>query len=61
MTNMIIVVRRPDDHHKGPKTIAVIPYGDPVPKGIIIGKGAIISIETKGGKSNGLQSKTRAG
>lgn len=54
MSNMIIVVRRPDDHHKGPKTIVRIPYGNPVPKGIIIGKGAIITIETKGGESNGV-------
>jgi len=43
----IIVVRRPADHHKGPKTIAEIPYGDPVPPGVIIGKGSIITIEDK--------------
>jgi hypothetical protein len=54
MTQMIIVVRRPDDHHKGPKEIVRIPYGKGVPKGILIGKGSIITIETKGGKSNGV-------
>ena len=40
-----IIIRRPDDHHKGPKTIAVIPYGQPVPAGVLIGKGALITIE----------------
>jgi hypothetical protein len=40
-----IVIRRPDDHHKGPKEIARIPYGEPVPPGLIIGKGALITIE----------------
>lgn len=56
MSDMEIVVRRPEDHHKGPKEIVRIPYGRPVPAGILIGKGAIISIETstKGGKSNGI-------
>lgn len=46
MTKMEIVVRRPDDHHKGAKEIARIPYGKPVPPGILIGKGSIITIET---------------
>lgn len=56
MSEMEIVVRRPDDHHKGPKEIVRIPYGHPVPPGILIGKGSVISIETKtkGGKSNGI-------
>ena len=47
MSDKIIVVRRPKEHHKGPKTIAVWEYGDPVPKGIIIGKGSVITIESK--------------
>jgi len=47
MSQMEIVVRRPIDHHKGPKEIVRIPYGEGVPKGIIIGKGALITIETK--------------
>jgi hypothetical protein len=47
MENKIIVVRRPEDHHKGPKTIAVFPYGSPVPPGIIIGKGSVITVEDK--------------
>ena len=42
-----IVVRRPEDHHKGPKTIAKWAYGDPVPPGVIIGKGSIITVEAK--------------
>lgn len=44
---MMIVVRRPKDHHKGPKTIASWPYGEGVPKGILIGKGAVITIEAE--------------
>ena len=48
MSTMAIVVRRPDDHHKGPKEIVRIPYGDRVPAGILIGKGSVITIETKG-------------
>ncbi len=43
--NTIIVVRRPNDHHKGPKTVATWEYGKPVPAGIIIGKGSIITVE----------------
>jgi len=42
-----IVVRRPEDHHKGPKTIAQWVYGEPVPAGVIIGKGSIITVEAK--------------
>ena len=42
-----VVVKRPDDHHKGPKEIARFPYGSPVPPGVIIGKGSIITIEMK--------------
>jgi hypothetical protein len=48
MTKMEIVVRRPEDHHKGPKEIVRIPYGEAVPPGILIGKGSVITIETKG-------------
>ena len=44
-TNKTIVVRRPKDHHKGPKEIARIPYGQPVPAGVIIGKDSIITVE----------------
>ena len=39
-----IQVRRPEDHHKGPKVIAEFPLGTPVPPGVLIGKGAIIEI-----------------
>jgi len=39
-----IVINRPVDHHKGPKEIARIAYGEPVPPGLIIGKGALITI-----------------
>ena len=56
----IIVVRRPKTHHKGPKTTAVWEYGKPVPSGILIGKGSIITVEDKvnhnKGDSNGIQS-----
>ena len=57
MSDMEIVVRRPEDHHKGAKVIVRIPYGQPIPPGIIIGKGSLITIETKGGSSNGIQSR----
>jgi len=41
----IIVVRRPKGHHKGPKTTASWEYGKPVPSGVLIGKGSIITVE----------------
>ena len=47
MSNKIIIVRRPDTHPKGAKTIAVWEYGKPVPAGVIIGKGTLIEIEDK--------------
>jgi hypothetical protein len=47
MSDKIIIVRRPESHHKGAKVLARIPYGEPVPPGVIIGKGAIIEIENK--------------
>ena len=52
MENKIIVVRRPKSHHKGEKTIAVIDYGDPVPPGVIIGKGSVITVEDKPSRRN---------
>ena len=45
MDNKIIIVRRPESHPKGAKVIARIPYGEPVPPGVIIGKGTLIEIE----------------
>lgn len=47
MSDKIIIVRRPEDHHKGPKTIAMWEYGQPVPAGVIIGKGSVITVEAK--------------
>ncbi len=47
MENKVIVVRRPASHHKGAKLIAVIPYGEPVPPGVIIGKDSVITVEDK--------------
>lgn len=41
-----IIVNRPEDHHKGPKKIAEWEYGKPVPPGVIIGKGSVITVET---------------
>lgn len=46
MSDKVIVVRRPKSHPKGPKIIAVFPYGELVPPGIIIGKGTLIEIKT---------------
>lgn len=45
MKDKLIVIRRPSTHHKGPKTTASWPYGQPVPAGILIGKGSIITVE----------------
>jgi hypothetical protein len=45
MSKQSIVVRRPETHKKGPAVIVVFPLGEPVPRGIIIGTGSIISIE----------------
>jgi hypothetical protein len=39
------VVERPADHPKGPKVIMKVPYGNPVPAGIIIGKDALITVK----------------
>jgi hypothetical protein len=47
MSDKIIIVRRPEDHHKGAKKIAEWEYGKPVPAGVIIGKGSVITIENK--------------
>ncbi len=57
MSKQMIVVRRPKDHHKGPKTIASWPYGERVPKGVLIGKDAVITVEPKKEVINGIQSK----
>lgn len=46
MEGKYLEVKRPPEHPKGEKIIAVIPYGDPVPAGVIIGKGAIITVKT---------------
>ena len=45
MSAQSIVVRRPADHHKGAAVIVIFPLGEPVPRGIIIGTGSVISIE----------------
>ncbi len=45
MKNKLIVIRRPNTHHKGPKITASWPYGKPVPAGVLIGKGSIITVE----------------
>jgi len=47
MSDKLIVVRRPETHHKGPKTIAVWDYGEPVPPGVLIGKDSVITVEPK--------------
>jgi hypothetical protein len=44
--DMLVFVRRPKNHPKGPKTIACFPYGQPVPPGVLIGKGSIITVES---------------
>lgn len=44
MKDKTIIVRRPKDHPKGEKVIAEWKYGDPVPPGVIIGKGSLIEV-----------------
>jgi|AACY02.3.fsa_nt_gi hypothetical protein len=44
--NMTIVIKRPPWHHKGEKELVRIPYGAPIPPGVIVGKGSIITVES---------------
>jgi len=40
-----IVVRRPKNKYKDAAVITIFPLGEPVPSGIIIGTGSVISVE----------------
>ena len=42
-----LVAKRPASHRKGKKTLMRIPLGDPIPAGVILGKGTLITIEPK--------------
>lgn len=42
---MKVVATRPVDHHKGPKELMRIPLGNPIPPGVILGKGTVITVE----------------
>lgn len=39
------VAERPEGHPKGPKTLMTIPYGRPIPAGVILGKGTVITVK----------------
>lgn len=40
-----IVARRTVDHPKGAKELMRIPLGHPIPPGVILGKGTVITVE----------------
>jgi hypothetical protein len=42
-----IVAKRTSEHPKGPKELMRINLGDPIPAGIILGKGTYLSLEIK--------------
>lgn len=55
-----LVAKRPIEHPKGPKEIMRINLGDPIPPGIILGKGTHLTLEVKRQQStkeesNGVQ------
>lgn len=41
-----IVARRPKEHIKGAKELMRIQVGEPIPRGVILGKDTMISIES---------------
>jgi len=42
-----LVAERPIEHPKGPKTLMRINLGEPIPPGVILGKGTVLTIRTK--------------
>ena len=40
-----VVARRGVDHPKGAKELMRVPLGDPIPPGVILGKGTVITVE----------------
>ena len=40
-----VVARRGVDHPKGEKELMRVPLGDPIPPGVILGKGTVITVE----------------
>ena len=42
-----LVARRPATHPKGKKELMRIELGEPIPPGVILGKGTLITIEPK--------------
>ena len=41
-----LVAERPIEHPKGPKTLMRINLGDPIPPGVILGKGTVLKLRT---------------
>jgi hypothetical protein len=44
---MVICIDRPASHPKGEKHLAIIPVGGAVPAGVIIGKGAVLTLKQR--------------
>ena len=40
-----VIARRGVDHPKGAKELMRVPLGDPIPPGVILGKGTVITVE----------------
>ena len=40
-----VIAFRPVDHPKGEKVLMEVPLGHPIPPGVILGKGTVITIE----------------
>lgn len=46
-----LVAERPIDHPKGPKKLMHIKLGDPIPPGVILGKGTVLKLRAKRSQS----------
>jgi hypothetical protein len=42
-----LVAERPISHPKGPKTLMRVNIGDPIPPGVILGKGTVLKLRAK--------------
>lgn len=39
------IAERPESHPKGQKVLMKVPYGQPIPAGVILGKGTVITVK----------------
>jgi hypothetical protein len=44
---LVICIDRPASHPKGEKHLTIIPVGGAVPAGVIIGKGAVLTLKQR--------------